>query len=182
MERSAPLCYWGLAVCREGCEPETSDTDGCCARAQFLFCCCVTGKLRGKSSPASSGAFPTTSCSTAVSCLWLLTFFSAWPGCCPHAGCLMEAQAVKHTLSICQNLHSSISSSSAPMTWSKVWVPGMPVASASCGISSLPGKKEWKAVSIPFHSSAMSCSLCFCHCWLWLDIIIPDVKRRLVGG
>lgn len=105
MERSAPLCYWGLAVCREGCEPETSDTDGCCARAQFLFCCCVTGKLRGKSSPASSGAFPTTSCSTAVSCLWLLIFFTAWPGCCPHAGCLMEARAVKHTLSIPAHVH-----------------------------------------------------------------------------
>lgn len=33
---------------------------------------------------------------------------------------------------------------------------------------------------IPFHSSAMSSSSC--HHWLWLDIIIPDVKGSLPGA
>lgn len=54
-------------------------------------------------------------------------------------------------------------------------------ASTSCGICSLPGKKEvWKAVMIPLHSSAMSSSSC--HHWLWLDIVISDVKGRLAGA
>lgn len=33
---------------------------------------------------------------------------------------------------------------------------------------------------IPFHSNAMSSSSC--HRWLWLDIVIPDVKGRLAGA
>lgn len=76
----AVLHLWGLAVCRcvhagKGREPETRDTNGCCDSPLFLFCWCVTGKLRRKSSTASSGAFLSTfCCSTAVSSLWLLIF------------------------------------------------------------------------------------------------------------
>lgn len=146
----------------------------------------------------------------------------ACPGCCPHAGCLREVWAKRHTLSIPAHLNlpelsSSVSSSGAPVTWGKVWVLGVPHNSL-CSMSwqepqtvseevvvfilaltltalrggpsfeqvppvcSLPGRKEeWKAMMIPFHSSAVSSSLCSCHCWLWLDITIPDVKEGLAG-
>lgn len=81
------------------------DTNGCCGSPLFLFCWCVTGRLGRKRSVASSGASPSTSCSAAVSCLWLLIFFTRWPNaacpeCCPHAGCLREARAKRHTLSV----------------------------------------------------------------------------------
>lgn len=97
-----------VCLCREGMWAR--ETNGCCDTPLFLFCSCVTGKLGRRSSAASSGASPSTSCSTAVSCLWLLIFFTGWPnvvcpGRFPPAGYLREAQAKRHTLSIPAHLH-----------------------------------------------------------------------------
>lgn len=81
---AAPLCYTsGAWLCAgKGCGMETRDTNGCCDSPLFLFCWCVTGKLGRKSSTASSGDSPSTSCSTLVSCLWLLIFFYWMAQCC----------------------------------------------------------------------------------------------------
>lgn len=104
------LPLWGLAVCREG--TWARDQQCCwvlCSSSVSLLWMCYR-QTRRKEQHCQQWGFPHYFLFNCCQLLVAADFFTAWPhaacpGCCPHSGCLTEARAMKHTLSIPAHLH-----------------------------------------------------------------------------